>query len=79
MNGSVLWFNTEKGYGFIKPDDGSKDLFVHFSGISKSENTNKLAKDQRVEFSTSENEKGRIAINVRVLIEQPVKTNGVAR
>ena len=79
MNGICLWFNTEKGYGFIKPDDGSKDLFVHFSGIAKSENTNKLMKDQRVEFGVSENEKGRIAINVRVLIEQPVKTNGVAR
>lgn len=69
MRGVVLWFNTEKGYGFIKPDDGSKDMFVHFSGIAKSENTNKLEKDQAVEFGVSENEKGKIATNVRIIVE----------
>jgi CspA family cold shock protein len=70
MKGVVLWFNIDKGYGFIKPDDGSKDVFVHFSGIAKSENTNKLKKDQQVEFAISENEKGRIAINVKVIGDQ---------
>jgi len=70
MKGIVLWFNTEKGYGFIKPDDGSKDIFIHFSGIAKSENTNKLEKDQIVEFSIAENEKGRIATNVKITGEQ---------
>ena len=67
MRGVCLWFNTEKGYGFIKPDDGSKDLFVHFSGIAKSENSNKLLKEQIVDFSIAENEKGKVAVNVRVI------------
>jgi CspA family cold shock protein len=66
MKGSILWFNDEKGYGFIKPDIGAKDIFVHHSGISKIGTSGKLKKDQKVEFETSENEKGKIAINVRV-------------
>ncbi len=70
MKGVVLWFNTEKGYGFIKPEDGSKDMFVHFSGIAKSENTNKLEKDQVVEFQVAENDKGKIATNVKVIGDQ---------
>ncbi len=70
MKGTVLWFNTEKGYGFIKPDEGQKDLFVHFSGIAKSEGVNKLEKDQIVEFTIAENEKGKIATNVKIIGEQ---------
>ena len=70
MKGTVLWFNTDKGYGFIKPEQGDKDLFVHFSGISKSEGVNKLEKDQIVDFSISENEKGKIATNVKVIVDQ---------
>lgn len=70
MKGTVLWFNIEKGYGFIKPEQGDKDLFVHVSGISKDENSNKLEKDQIVEFGISENEKGKIATNVRVVGNQ---------
>lgn len=74
MRGLVLWFNTDKGYGFIKPDDGSKDIFVHFSGISKSEGVNKLEKDQVVDFSVAENDKGRIATNARVVLEAKVSS-----
>jgi len=69
MRGSILWFNEDKGYGFIKPDSGSKDIFVHHSGISKTEKAKKLKKDQAVEFEIAENEKGRIAINVMVVEE----------
>lgn len=74
MNGSVVWFNVEKGYGFIKPDDGSKDVFVHVSGISKSEKSGNLKKEQRVSFSTSDNEKGIIAVNVSVIEDKPQTT-----
>ena len=70
MKGIVMWFNAEKGYGFIKPDEGDKDLFVHFSGIAKSENTKVLEKDQVVEFGISENDKGKIAVNVCVIGDQ---------
>ena len=66
MKGSVLWFNEDKGYGFIKPESGSKDIFVHHSGISKNEKSKKLKKDQIVDFEIAENDKGRIAINVTV-------------
>ena len=71
MKGSILWFSEEKGYGFIKPDLGSKDIFVHHSGIMKSEASNKLKKDQRVEFEIAENEKGKVAIDVKVVEEAP--------
>jgi len=71
MKGTVLWFNDSKGYGFIKPDDSSKDIFIHISGISKNEKVNRLKQDQIVEFNVSENEKGRVAVNVKVIGEQP--------
>ena len=69
MKGNILWFSEEKGYGFIKPDLGPKDVFVHHSGIAKSEASNKLKKDQRVEFDIVENEKGKVAVEVRVVGE----------
>lgn len=64
MKGKVLWFNIEKGFGFIKPEDGSKDIFVHFSGIANSKKFKKLEEGQEVEFEVSENSKGRTAANV---------------
>jgi CspA family cold shock protein len=70
MKGTVLWFNTEKGYGFIKPEGGLKDFFVHVSGIAKEDGKDKLVKDQKVEFEVSENDKGPMAINVKVMKEQ---------
>ena len=62
--GKVKWFNDQKGYGFITPEDGSKDLFVHFSSIL-SEGFKSLAENQVVEYDVVESEKGPKAANVR--------------
>ena len=51
IKGSVKWFNESKGFGFITPEDGSKDVFVHFSAIS-SQGFKTLAEGQRVEFES---------------------------
>jgi CspA family cold shock protein len=64
--GVVKFFTPEKGYGFIAPDDGSRDLFVHFSQI-QSDGFKTLEKDQRVEFEVVDTAKGPQAENVRVL------------
>ncbi|MBW3592600.1 MAG: cold shock domain-containing protein [Actinobacteria bacterium] len=61
--GTVKWFNDEKGYGFITPDEGSKDLFVHFSNIS-GEGFKSLAEGARVEYESREGQKGPEAIDV---------------
>ena len=66
QQGTVAWFNTVKGFGFIKPDDGSKDLFVHYSGIS-SDGYKKLNENQRVEFDVVKGAKGPQADNVTVI------------
>ena len=62
--GKVKWFNEEKGYGFITPDDGSKDLFVHHSDIDM-EGFRKLAEAQAVEFEVGSSDKGPKATNVK--------------
>jgi len=61
--GKVKWFNSSKGYGFISPDDGSKDLFVHHSEI-KTEGYASLEEGQTVEFEVGEGKKGPCATNV---------------
>ena len=62
--GTVKWFNDEKGFGFITPDDGSKDLFVHFSNIS-GDGFKSLAEGQKVSFVAAEGRKGPEATEVQ--------------
>ena len=57
-NGTVKWFNTTKGYGFIAPEDGGKDVFVHISAVERSGLTG-LADDQKVSFELEEGRDGR--------------------
>ncbi|MFH8253269.1 cold-shock protein [Microbacterium sp. AZCO] len=64
--GTVKWFNSEKGYGFIAPDDGSADLFAHFSAITGS-GFKELREDQKVEFDAERGPKGMQAANIRPL------------
>ncbi|MEL5396292.1 MULTISPECIES: transcription antiterminator/RNA stability regulator CspE [Serratia] len=63
MTGSVKWFNESKGFGFITPDNGSKDVFVHFSAI-QSAGFKTLNEGQKVEFAIENGQKGPSACNV---------------
>ena len=65
-SGVVKFFNSEKGYGFIAPDDGGKDVFVHFSGIAGS-GYRSLEQGQKVEFDVAEGRKGLEAQRVQAL------------
>lgn len=64
--GTVKWFDEPKGFGFITPDQGGKDLFAHFSEI-KSGGHKTLVESQRVEFEITQGRKGLQASNIRVL------------
>jgi len=64
--GTVKWFNGTKGYGFIAPDDGSKDVFVHFSEIAM-EGYKELVEGERVEFGVEQSPKGPQAVRVTKL------------
>jgi len=61
--GKVKWFNESKGYGFIEPDGGGRDVFVHYSAI-QGEGYKTLAEGQTVEFEVIQGEKGPQASNV---------------
>jgi cold shock protein len=64
--GTVKWFDGEKGYGFITPEDGSKDLFVHFSNIAGS-GFRSLEEGQQVQFELGEGRKGPEATDVQAV------------
>jgi CspA family cold shock protein len=66
LRGTVKWFNAEKGFGFIAPDDGGKDIFVHYSAIESS-GFRSLEENQRVTFESSQGQKGPQADSVRPL------------
>jgi CspA family cold shock protein len=70
ITGVVKWFNDGKGYGFITPDEGEKDCFVHYSAIQGS-GFRSLKEGERVEFEMVQGEKGPAAENVVKLSEQP--------
>ena len=64
--GTVKWFNSEKGFGFIAPDDGSADVFAHFTAIVGTGRRD-LFEGQQVEFETQRGQKGLQATNIRAL------------
>jgi CspA family cold shock protein len=66
ISGTVCWFVNAKGYGFIRPDRGGKDIFVHHSAIEM-DGYRTLNEGQRVEFAVERGEKGPQAAEVRVL------------
>ncbi|MED5618089.1 cold-shock protein [Ideonella sp. BN130291] len=65
--GTVKWFDDGKGFGFITPDRGGKDLFAHFSQIQGANGFKSLAESQRVEFEVTQGQKGPQASNIRSL------------
>lgn len=68
LEGTVVFFSDEKGYGFIKVPNQEKEIFVHYTGITtKTDNRRKLEKDQRVEFEIIHGKKGPQADNVVIL------------
>jgi CspA family cold shock protein len=69
LTGRVKWFSDSKGYGFITPDDGSNDVFVHFSAIQGGSDFKTLAENDRVQFEIVQGDKGPAAENV-VKIEE---------
>jgi CspA family cold shock protein len=62
--GTVKWFNPDKGFGFITPEDGTKDLFVHHTGIER-EGYRSLDEGMKVEYETTSSDKGPKAVNVK--------------
>jgi CspA family cold shock protein len=68
QTGTVKWFDSQKGYGFIKRDDNGKDIFVHFSAIDD-QYSKSLNENDRVSFTIGEGRKGPAAHNVRRISE----------
>ena len=66
VNGTVKWFNTNKGYGFIEPDDGGKDVFIHISAVEKS-GFKTLLENQKVTFEINKDKGRSSAANIKVI------------
>jgi cold shock protein len=66
VQGTVKWFNESKGFGFVTPADGSKDVFVHFSAIGGT-GFKTLTEGQNVEFNIQDGQKGPSAVNVMAI------------
>jgi len=66
QTGTVKWFNQDKGFGFIAPDDGGKDLFAHYSQI-QGNGFKTLTENQRVSFEATQGQKGPQASNIRAV------------
>ncbi len=65
-SGTVKWFNAQKGYGFIQPDDGSKDVFVHISAVERA-GLSQLNENQQVTFELERGQQGKTsAVNLQV-------------
>ena len=68
INGTVKWFNSEKGFGFIQPEDGGKDVFVHFRQVNRTGHGRvELDEGQKVTFQIEEGQKGPQAANVTLV------------
>jgi CspA family cold shock protein len=67
QTGVVKWFDDGKGYGFITPEGGGKDLFAHHSEIKNNGGFRSLQENQRVEFEVKQGQKGLQAANIRVI------------
>jgi len=67
QTGTVKWFNETKGYGFITPDGGGKDLFAHFRDIQGGDGYKTLAENARVQFEVIQGAKGPQASNIRTV------------
>lgn len=65
QRGKVKWFSSEKGYGFIKPQDGSEDVFVHRNNVGGMDWEDGLREGEAVEYDTEQTPKGISAINVK--------------
>jgi CspA family cold shock protein len=64
-NGTVKWFNTTKGYGFITPDDGGKDVFVHISAVQDA-GLQSLQENQKVSYDVEQNKGKTSAVNIKI-------------
>ncbi|VTU08697.1 cold shock-like protein [Actinobacillus indolicus] len=67
LTGTVKWFNSVKGFGFIAPEQGGDDVFVHFSAIISENSYRNLKDGDKVEFEVQSSERGPSATNVKVI------------